>query len=59
MGSRVDLGSLPTQTLLDGLEVACTEKGILIADSAGVEELNNAQRTVDRYMQELNRRMAW
>lgn len=55
----IDAMRANTPALLDALELASSEKGILIMSDAPSEELRNAQRTIDELKDELNRRMAW
>ena len=54
-----DLGRMDSTSLLDALIEAASERGILIADGASTEELENAQKRVDSIVGELMRRIAW
>lgn len=54
-----DVRSLGSGILIERLEAACGEKAMLTLDNAPDDELRNAQRTVDMYSQEVQRRMSW
>ena len=45
--------------LLEKVVEAAHERGILMADGASSEELNNAQQTLEVLQQELTRRISW
>jgi hypothetical protein len=45
--------------LIEMLVDAASERGILIADGASIEELKSAQSKIDLLTQELFRRVAW
>jgi hypothetical protein len=50
---------MPTSILFDTIEQSYLEKGILIADSAGSEELSKVQSRIDAARRELERRCSW
>ena len=54
----IDL-TINSSLLLEQLIEAASERGILIADSASLEELQKAQVTIDTISEELLRRMSW
>lgn len=58
MSSAPDL-TVNTGMLIDRLVDAATERGILIADNASLEELANSQKTVDILTEEVFRRTSW
>jgi hypothetical protein len=45
--------------LLEGFQTAAGELALLQMDGASIAELKSAQRTVDSFMEEIGRRMAW
>jgi hypothetical protein len=55
----INFREMPTGLLLDTLEQAYLEKGILIADSASVEETSQPQSRIDAIRLELERRLSW
>jgi hypothetical protein len=59
MARWVNYGTMPTSILFDTIEQSYLEKGILIADSAGSEELSKVQSRIDAARHELERRCSW
>jgi len=55
----VDVQGMNSSMLVEHLILCATERGILIADGAEDDELQNAQRKIDIAHQELQRRIAW
>jgi translation initiation factor 6 (eIF-6) len=55
----VNVHEMNSSMLVDHLILCATERGILIADGAEDDELQNAQRKVDIAHQELQRRISW
>lgn len=54
-----NLQELGSAMLLDQLVAASGELGILQVSDAPSEELQSAQRKVDRVLEELQRRLSW
>jgi hypothetical protein len=56
--NKLDL-TVNTSMLIEQLVECASERGILIGDSASLEELASAQSRIDKLTEELFRRMAW
>jgi hypothetical protein len=55
----VDVRGMNPMALLEGFQTAAGELALLQMDGASIAELKSAQRTVDSFMEEIGRRMAW
>jgi hypothetical protein len=59
MAKREDIQSLGAGILLQLFEQAASEKAILSYSDAPDEELQSAQRSIDKLTEEISRRMSW
>jgi len=57
--TRPNYSTMDSGRLIEELQLVCTERGILMATEAPDEELQQAQRRIDKIVEELIRHLAW